>query len=166
MKCNHNNVYCLNQYDKFRKYYCEDCGGVYICKCEEKLALTFLPYQTERAIEYETHDEFLVTGFAFNICNECKGKKEKPYPLAATYGRKGKVERFYWREIFKTYCEYVFEWLQNNSIKVKNLSEFQTKYPDLAKEFKLKSKNTGNHYIRTIQNMIEKKEQNLNFFLQ
>jgi len=130
----------LNHYDIFRKYLCENCGGVFICECEQQLATTFLPHQIERAVEYGTLKEYPVTGFAPNICAECRGEKEEAHPRAAIYGQKGKVERYYWREIFKTYFEYMLNWLQQNSEQVKDIIEFQFKFPDLAKEFKKKAK--------------------------
>lgn len=140
MNCEHNRVRCLNHYDTFRKYLCENCDGVFICECERQLAVTFLPHQIKFATEYGTRKEYKVTGFASNICAECRGEKEEAHPGAAIYGQKGKVERYYWREIFKTYCKYVLEWLQQNSEEVKDIIEFQSKFPDTATEFKKKAK--------------------------
>lgn len=140
MNCEHSKVRCLNHYDTFRKYLCENCGGVFICECERQLAIAFLPHQTKHAIEYGTRKEYPVTGFAPNICAECRGEKEEAHPRAAIYGQKGKIERYYWREIFKTACEYMFNWLQQNSKQVKDIIEFQSKFPDIATEFKKKAK--------------------------
>ena len=60
--------------------------------------------------------------------------------MAATYGRKRKVERYYWREIFKTYCSHILDWLDQNSEQTKDIIEFQKKFPDIAKELKKKAK--------------------------
>lgn len=133
MNCEHCRVRCVNHYDTFRKYLCENCGGVFICECECQLAIAFLPHQLKLAVEYGTHEEYQVTGFAPNICAECRGEKEEAHPRAAIYGQKGKVERYYWREIFKTYCEYVLNWLQQNSEQVKDIIKFQSKFPDVAR---------------------------------
>jgi Holliday junction resolvase-like predicted endonuclease len=138
--CEHSTVRCLNHYDTFRKYLCENCGGVYICECERQLAITFLPHQIRLAVEYGTQKEYPVTGFASNICAECRSEDEEAHPRAAIYGQKGKVARYYWREIFKTYCEYVLNWLQQNSGQVKDINEFKSKHPDIAREFKKKAK--------------------------
>jgi hypothetical protein len=130
----------LNHYDTFRKYRCENCGGIFICECERQLAIAFLPHQIKQAAEYGTRKEYPVTGFAPNICAECRSEKEEAHPRAAIYGQKGKVERYYWREIFKTFCEYVLNWQQQNSKQVKDIIEFQSKFPDIATEFRKKAK--------------------------
>lgn len=140
-QCTHSNVRCLNHYEIFRKYLCEDCGGVFICDCEKDLALTFLPHQVNFAQEYGTRKQFRVTGFAPKVCAECRGETEMPHPMAAIYGRKGKVERYYWREIYKTYSHSTLEWLKQNSEKVKDILEFQKKFPEVAKELEKKAKN-------------------------
>jgi hypothetical protein len=74
------------------------------------------------------------------MCAECRGEKEEAHPRAAIYGQKGKIARYYWREIFKTYCEYALEWLHQNSEQVKDILEFQAKFPEEAKEFKRKAR--------------------------
>jgi hypothetical protein len=119
---------------------CEDCGGVFICECEKQLALTFLPHQVNHAQEYGTRKRFRVTGFAQNICPECRGETEMPHPRAAIYGLKGKVERYYWREIYKTYCQFTLDWMNQNSEKVKDMLEFQKRFPAVAKELEKKAK--------------------------
>jgi Holliday junction resolvase-like predicted endonuclease len=130
----------LNHYDTFRKYTCEDCGGVFICECERQLALAFLPHQVRFATEYGTHKRYPVTGFAQNICADCRQEKEEAHPRAAIYGLKGKIERYYWREIFKTYCGYILDWLQQNSEQVNDILEFKARFPEKAKELKKKAK--------------------------
>ena len=63
------------------------------------------------------------------------------HPRAAIFGQKGKVERYYWREIYKTYCQNTLEWMKQNSEKVKDILEFQKKFPDIAKELEKQAKN-------------------------
>src|SRR5258708_6343424 len=119
-KCNHARSRCLNHYDTFRKYLCEGCGGVYMCECERQLALAFLHHQIQFASEYGTRKIYAVAGFVSGMCAECKGETEKAHPMSATSGRKRKVERYYWREIFKTYCTYILDWLDQNSEQTKD----------------------------------------------
>ncbi len=64
-----------------------------------------------------------------------------PHPRAAIFGQKGKVKRYYWREIYKTYCQNTLEWINQNSEKVKDILEFQKKFPDIAKELEKQAKN-------------------------
>jgi hypothetical protein len=119
---------------------------VYICNCEKDLALTFLPHQVNSAQEYGTGKQFRVTGFAPKMCAECRGEAETPHPRAAIYGQKGKVERYYWREILNTYYQNAFEWMDQNSEKVKDILEFEKKFPADAKDLKRKAKD----YWKTI----------------
>ncbi len=128
MECNHDILRCLGPYSTFRKYLCESCGGVYICKCEREIAEIFLPHQTRVAIELGTGVDYQVTGFAPNICNDCRGENEFPYPKI--YG--GIVDRFYWRDINKTYYSLSLEWLKKNDHKVKNIMDFESKHPKVA----------------------------------
>ncbi len=138
--CAHESVRCLNHYDTFRKYFCEVCGRVYVCDCERQLATAFLPYQTREGREYGTHRRFQVDGFASAMCAECRGEPEEAHPRAAIWGQKGKVERFYWREIFKTQCELASAWLAENGQPGYNFVDFQARFPQAAAEFKKKAK--------------------------
>ncbi len=140
-QCDHEHTRCLNHYESFRKYLCKDCGKVFMCQCERELALTFLPHQVGEGTEYGTHITYPVTGFAEGICLECRGEVEEPHPMAAIYGRKGKVERYYWREIFKTYCDYLLEWMTQNNVALNNIIEFERLYVEKAKEFQKAAKN-------------------------
>lgn len=148
-KCGHEHTHCLNHYEYFRKYLCEDCGQVFICQCEREFALTLLPHQVRQGTEYGTHITYAVSGFAEQICLECQGKEEEPHPVAAIYGRKGKVERYYWREIFKTYCSYIFEWMMQNKISVKDIIEFERLFPEEAEKFSKRAKNHWQQVHRT-----------------
>lgn len=138
--CEHHNVTCLNHYDTFRKYRCEDCGGIYICECERRLAVAFLPHQIGFVRESGTGSRFPVSGFAPRMCAECRGELEAPHPRAAIWGRKGKVERFYWREIFKTECELIAVWLREHGESVQDIIEFRARFPDVAKGLEREAK--------------------------
>lgn len=140
MNCKHEIVRCLNHYDVFRKYLCENCGEIYICNCERDLALAFLPHQVNFATEYRTRERWEVSGFAPRMCAECRGKVEEPHPKAAIYGRKGKVERFYWREIFKTECELIRDWLRKQGEMVKDILEFRRRFPEASRDFRKQAK--------------------------
>jgi len=59
-----------------------------------------------------------------------------PYPRAATWGRKGKIERFYWREITRTYHEYAQRWLAEQGETVRNIIEFQQRFPERSKSLR------------------------------
>ena len=103
LECTHDCRRCLNYYDTIPKYICEDCGIVHMCACDEPLATQFLPHQTRKGSEYGTRKRHPVAGFAPNLCPTCRGEPEPACPMAAVPGRKGKIERYYWREITKTY---------------------------------------------------------------
>ena len=139
-KCTHRSVDCLNHYDTFRKYLCLECGGIYICECERELAKAFLPHQIDFAQEYGTRKRIRVSGFALRLCAECRGEDEEPHPRAAIWGQKGKVERFYWREIFKTECEFALHWLRDQGQTVQDITEFQSRFPVVSKEIRRKAK--------------------------
>lgn len=140
MSCQHNGVRCLNHYDIFRKYLCEDCGRVWMCECERELAVTFLPHQTGFGSEYGTRKRYPVNGFARGLCAECRGEPEESHPRAAIYGQKGKVERFYWREIYKTYLTMARDWMLKHSVQVRDVLELESRFPDETMEMKKKAR--------------------------
>jgi hypothetical protein len=111
-----------------------------MCECERELALQFLPHQVRYGTEYGTQLRYPVSGFARNICSACRGQKEEAHPLAAIYGQKGKVERYYWREIYKTYLESVRSFLAEQKIVVEDIIEFEKKFPKTAKDMKKEAK--------------------------
>jgi len=117
-----------------RKYLCAECGGVFICECDRLIALQFLPHQTRFGVESGTQRRLPVSGFAKGMCSECRGLKEEAHPRAAIYGLKGKVERYYWREIFKTICQTAHDWMQQQGVQTKNINEFRSKFPQKYKE--------------------------------
>jgi hypothetical protein len=105
-----------------------------MCECDRWLALKFLPHQTQFGTESGTHRRFSVTGFAPKMCAECRGQKEEAHPRAAIYGQKGKVERYYWREIFKTICELADDWMEKDANRVRDINEFRSRFPKKYKE--------------------------------
>ncbi len=125
--CEHAKLRCLNHYEYFRKYLCEACGGVYMCECERELASTFLPHKTKQGSEYGTRKVYPVSGFAPNVCSECRGEPEEPFPKEYLGSQ---VKRYYWRELFKTYCENAAAWLASNGHEVQSLVEFKERFPD------------------------------------
>ena len=140
MGCRHENTACLNHYEIFRKYMCYDCGKIWMCECDIELALQFLLHQVRYGTEYGTHLRYPVSGFARNICPACRGQKEEAHPRAAIYGQKGKVERYYWREIYKTYLENTRSWLAERNIVVKDIIDFEKRFPKEAKRMKKEAK--------------------------
>jgi len=104
-----------------------------MCECEKELALKFLPHQVTYGTEYGTQKRYLVTGFARNICPTCRGEREEAHPRK--YG--GLVERYYWREIYKTYLTMVLEWLAEKDLQTKDILEFEySRFPTEAKLMK------------------------------
>ena len=134
--CPHSDTRCLNQYDTLRKYECLLCGNVLMCECERELALEFLPHQTRRGQEYGTRKLFPVSGFAPRVCPECRGADIKPYPMAEASRTKGKVARFYWREVFKTYCCLILIWAEEEGIEFDGLLGFEAEHPQEAKNLR------------------------------
>jgi hypothetical protein len=138
--CLHENVICLNHYEFFRKYLCYDCGKVWMCECEKELALQFLPHQVRYGTESGTQMRYPVSGFAQNICPACRGQKEEAHPRAAIYGQKGKIERYYWREIYKSYLGNVRSWLSERNIVVRDIIDFENRFSKEAKQMRKEAK--------------------------
>lgn len=107
-----------------------------MCVCEAELAHQFLPHQTKRGTEYGTRKRYPVAGFATGLCPSCRGEVEKPHPMAAVRGRKSKIERFYWREITKTYHAFAHDWLAENKEQVRDIIEFQNRFPEISAELR------------------------------
>jgi hypothetical protein len=110
-----------------------------MCECERKLALTFLPHQVDFASEYGSRRRIPVDGFTPRICAECRGVAEEAHPLAEIWGQKGKVERFYWRDIFKTYCELLVEYY-GPDFHFGNVVERDSQFPEIAKRLNKKAR--------------------------
>jgi VRR-NUC domain-containing protein len=128
--CGHRSVECLNYYELFRKYRCPDCGGVFLCECETDLAHAHLPHQADTAHEFGTGARILVTGTAA-VCARCRGEVDLPHPRAAAPGLKGKVERYYWHEIFIAYCQSVLDYY-GYRFPFADIAEFEQTEPMLS----------------------------------
>jgi len=111
-----------------------------MCECKKELALQFLPHQISHGRESGTYIRYAVSGFARNICPSCRGEKEKAHPRAAIYGQKGKIERYYWREIFKTYLEKARSWLAERNIVIKYVIDFENRFSKEAKRMRKEAK--------------------------
>ena len=107
-----------------------------MCSCDEYIGKTFLPHQINEGRELETHKRFSVNlGFQPNICNECRGKTIKAYPLAEIYGRTSKIHRYYWREImFESFLR-LGKWANENNISKKDIIfNYHNRLKDIEKE--------------------------------
>lgn len=136
MNCTHDNLRCLGPYTIFRKYICENCSKVFICECEKEIAQTFLPHQITSGIELGTGVRYPVDGFLPNICESCRGEPETPYPMR--YGTL--IDRYYWREITKTYYTSALEWIKANKVSIKNIVDFEKRYPKISSSLKKDAK--------------------------
>lgn len=100
--CIHENTTVINQHDIVRKYRCNDCGKVMMCSCDKKYGEKFLPHQLTWVLDRNTMERIPVThGFQEKICNTCKGLPEEAHPIKAGYGYTSKIQRYYWREIWR-----------------------------------------------------------------
>lgn len=130
--CVHSSTECLNHFETIRKYRCQQCSGVFICECDHDIALKFLPHQTGFGTEYGTRQRIIVTGFARGICAACRGEREAPHPRAAGRGRSKVVDRYYWREIVKTYYSNALKWLQTSEQDVDDVFDFEKRFPEVS----------------------------------
>jgi len=147
MNCSHTSVECLNEYEFFRKYRCRSCGSVLLCACERSLAETFLPHQAHIAHEYGTGRRISIDGIG-RVCAECRGAVEEPHPRAEGHSAGGKIDRFYWREIFKTYCGGIQE-EYGGSFPFKSILEFEAKEPDIAERIRQSARKFWQHRHKT-----------------
>ena len=131
--CQHESLTCLNHYETIRKYRCSACDQVLICECDRALGMAFLPHQMTHAKETGSQRRIRVTGFAPGLCVECRGGTQAAHPRAAMRGQKTKVERYYWREIFRTKCELIADWARLNGLAFPSIVEFQQEYPAVAR---------------------------------
>lgn len=111
-----------------------------MCECELELAKTFLPHQTQSGQEFGTRRRYPVAGFAKAVCRACRGEPETPAPRAAIYNQKGKIQRYYWREITKTYYENVLAWARPLGIAIENIMRIEADYPEETKQLKKKAR--------------------------
>jgi len=107
-----------------------------MCECEKELALTFLPHQTRAGQEYGTDRRYSVAGFAKDVCRACRGELEPAAPRAAIYNQKGKVQRYYWREITKTYYESVLAWSRERGVTIENIMSLEAEHPTETKRLR------------------------------
>jgi hypothetical protein len=117
---------------------CTKCGEIFICECDKEIALTLLPHHIKTAREFGTDVRYEIKGFLPNICETCRGLPETPNPMR--YGNK--IDRYYWREISKTYYLSILEWLKRNNVKIQHIREFESKYPNISKKLKSEAKQT------------------------
>lgn len=134
MSCEHATVECLNHYEFFRKYRCAECAKVFVCSCEQELATSFLPHQAKVGTEFGTQRRVPVDDFA-PVCAACRGAVELPHPKAQTRHSGGKVERYYWREIFRTYCERILSEL-GGDFPYTDVVEFEAVQPQVAQRLR------------------------------
>ena len=135
--CKHENVTCINPHEIIRKYRCNACNEVMMCKCEEEFAKRYFPHQIEFAQEYNTRERIPVTlGFQPNICNSCKGLPEEAYPKAEIYGRTTKIVRYYWREILFEKTRRFGEWTKKRGEEnwLNAIRKYRNKYKAIEKE--------------------------------
>ena len=140
MDCTHRQVTCLNEYETIRKYRCGECGGVFMCACEREWALAFLPHQTRSGSEFGTRLRVPVLGFAPSLCRECRAEPPQCYPVAAIYGRKGKIERFYWREIRRDTYLAMLAHLEARGDTVTDVFDFKKRFPGVEDQLERAAK--------------------------
>lgn len=133
--CLHENRRCLNHFDSFRKYHCIDCGRTAVCECERDVVSILFPHQSRTGREAGTAEEYEVNGFA-KICAVCRGEREEPHPVAQIYGRKKKLDRYYWREIKLTYLKRILAYLDEKKETVKDIFDFEKRFPGIKDQFK------------------------------
>lgn len=120
-----------------------------MCRCEEQIALRLLPHQVVRAYDPVSGKEVNIAGFGESICDECRGVPPQAYPKSEASRVKGKVARFYWREIAKTYYADVAEWLESSDQKVDDILEFEASFPKHAKQLRSHALEHWQHVHRT-----------------
>lgn len=138
MSCAHHDFRCLGYYVPISSYMCTKCGEVFICECYKEIAEHLLPTQLLRAREFGTDVEYKIQGFLPNLCESCKGEPELPRPMR--YGNK--IDRYYWREIKKTYYQSILDWLKDNELPIQPIWEIEKKYSKVSDELKRKAKET------------------------
>lgn len=115
--CSHLNLRCLNEYEIVRKYRCEGCAAVMMCKCDEELGSVFLSHQLKAGRDLRTQERVAVTaGFVAGVCRECRGLSPESHPRAEIYGHTSKIKRYYWRELWRRENEIVLEWARARGI--------------------------------------------------
>src|SRR2546426_12297513 len=109
MDCTHAAVNVINWYELVPKYRCDGCDKVLICDCESGRSARLLPHQT-RSAGGPGFWRIPVDGVVPGICHYCRGLALPPAPKAALPNQKGKVQRYYWREISRLTFEKLAAW--------------------------------------------------------
>jgi hypothetical protein len=102
-----------------------------MCTCKEQFGRRFLPHQLDQGTVLDTQERVPVTlGFQPKICRPCRGLPEEAHPKAELYGRKSKILRYYWREIWFEQTRCFEEWKEqqrasgiNDPVKVREMHE-------------------------------------------
>ncbi|HYV19378.1 MAG TPA: VRR-NUC domain-containing protein [Verrucomicrobiae bacterium] len=131
-ECPHTSVDVVNWYELVRKYRCNSCERILICECESTRSARFLPHQTKRA-GGPGFWRVPVDGFAHGICHHCRGMALPPAPLAVLPNRKGKVQRYYWREIRRMTFEKLAAATMDSEGASLTLAEMQKRFPEVVK---------------------------------
>ena len=131
--CPHQHAIVINWHELVPKYRCNDCGRVLICNCEASRSVRLLPHQTKSA-GGPGFWRVPVDGFAANICHYCRGIALPPAPRAALPNRKGKVQRYYWREINRMCFEKLAAWMDEEKRKL-TLNELREECPEVVEAY-------------------------------
>jgi len=134
-RCLHTHVQCVNDFELVPKYRCPECNLILICSCERARSAVLLLHQTHFAKTPAQH-RLPVDGYAEGICHFCRSEPMEPAPRAPIFGRRGKVERYYWREIKRSYYEAVVRWLRQNGEIGLTLTKFEKGHPIEAKQLR------------------------------
>ena len=140
-RCSHDTVRLLSRHEIIRKYECEDCRAVMACSCDESFAKRFLPHQIDSATDDKTGQRVASGGFAAGLCNECRGLPAVPSPRAEGYRSGGKVERYYWREIYMEWQRRLDAWcvargLERNSREIQVLERSEAIRREVVNEMR------------------------------
>ncbi len=132
--CSHPLLRSANDFELVPKHICLECGRVLICECERNLSARLLPHQT-RFAKGTAQDRIPVDGYAEALCPFCRELPLVPTPKAPLRGHKSKVERYYWREIKRSYFQRVVTWMERTGSDL-TLIEFERQYPFEAKSLR------------------------------
>jgi len=108
--CQHINVELINPHEIIRKYRCIECDIVAGCACDEDFAERFISHQIDFATDPDSGLKVRSRGFQPGLCNECRGLEAVPAPRSDGYRSGGKVQRYYWREIYMGTTVRLDEW--------------------------------------------------------
>lgn len=114
--CHHQTVLLLNEHEMVRKYRCSECELVAACSCDEVFGRRFLAHQLDWATDSDSGLRIPSSGFADSLCNECRGLPVTSAPQADGYRSGGKIQRYYWREIYTEMCWRLDDWCTDNGL--------------------------------------------------